>query len=52
MDWREIAEQASRESDPKRLNELIGQLIEALDKKKRTPRHGDQPEMGRAEDAP
>jgi hypothetical protein len=34
--WREIAEKASKETDPKRLSELVTQLCERLEEEQRT----------------
>lgn len=42
MEWREIAEQASKETDPKRMAELIRQLLEALEEKKTRVLDGDR----------
>jgi len=37
QDWRCIAEKASREMDPTRLMDLIGELCHALDERKARP---------------
>ena len=42
MDWQQLCERISKESDPNRLSELLNQLIERLDAHRKTLHSQDQ----------